>query len=59
MELGSGKSASEKTAEEEDYPQQINNDTSILEMVQDFLAIQTDDINGTGEGRYKIHMYVS
>ena len=56
LELGSGKSASEKTAEEEDYPQQINNDTSILEMVQDFLAIETD-INGTGEGRYKIYMY--
>ena len=55
LELGSGKSASEKTAEE-DYPQQINNDTSILEMAQDFLAIETD-INGTGEGRYKIYMY--
>ena len=52
LELGSGKSASENTAEDEDYPQQINNDTSILEMVQDFLAIQTD-INGTKEGRYK------
>ena len=52
LELGSGKSASENTAEDEDYPQQINNDTSILEMVQDILAIQTD-INGTKEGRYK------
>ena len=50
FELGSGKSASE---EDEDYPQQINNDTSITEMVQDFFAIETE-INGTGEGQYDI-----
>ena len=50
LELGSGKSASGKEAEDLDYPQEINNDTSIIEMVQHFLAIETD-INGTGEGQ--------
>ena len=50
LELGSGKSASGKAAEDLDYPQEINNDTSIIEMVQHFLAIETD-INGTGEGQ--------
>ena len=52
LELGSGKSASGKEAEDLDYPQEINNDTSIIEMVQDFLAIETD-INGTREGQSK------
>ena len=52
LELGSGKSASENAAEDEDYPQQINNnDTSIVEMVQDFLAIETDTNGTAGEGQ--------
>ena len=52
LELGSGKSASGNAAEDLDYPQEINNDTSIIEMVQHFLAIETD-INGTREGQSK------
>ena len=52
LELGSGKSASENAAEDEDYPQQINNnDTSIVEMIQDLLAIETDTNGTVGEGQ--------
>ena len=50
MELVSGKSASGNEAEDLDYPQEINNDTSINEMAQDFLAIE-NYITGTGQGQ--------
>ena len=56
LELVSGKSASGNEAEDLDYPQEINNDTSIIEMVQDFLAIE-NDINGAGEGQ-SIYTYM-